>query len=219
MDSTDLRDNALVAHAGINTENAMVPTPNMANNLEKNKNIRGQSKSIEKISLGNETDQEVQISSMDGNKVVSVQRAGSSANGIRSSDNIVGVNAGMNADTENAMLPKPDMVNAPEKNKNIRGQSKSIEKISLGNETDQEVQISSTNGNRVVSAHGSSPAVNSINPKNNISFDKDTVKGVALSEIGGLLGNTQDSAVYECRYGKGDDGERKRLKASRRDSD
>ncbi|MDE7268524.1 MAG: hypothetical protein K2N89_13775 [Lachnospiraceae bacterium] len=189
-------ENKYQADKNADTKLAMTLNPDIAKHDERLGYTKGQSRDIERMSLGNEMAQAVQLRGAGSAKAVSTFNSGSAVDSTDLRDNALAAHAGMNTDTENAMVPKPNMANNLEKNKNIRGQSKSIEKISLGNETDQEVQVSSTDGNRVVSAHGSSPAVNSINPKNNISFDKDTVKGVALSEIGGLLGNTQDSAVY-----------------------
>lgn len=176
-------ENKHQADKNADTKLAMTLNPDVAKHDEQLGYTKGQTKDIEKMPLGNEVAQAVQIGVAGSNRAASALISGSVDDGINSGDNDL-----TSAEMQNAMIP--------EKNKDMKGQLRNTERISLDNETDREVQMNHTDGNKAVSSHELDSVVNGINPKNRTNVNKDAIKNLALSEIEHLSDNIQHNDVY-----------------------
>lgn len=179
-------ENKHQADKNADTKLAVTLNPSIAKHDEQLGYTKGQSKDIEKMSLGNEMVQAVQLDVVGTNQTASTLISGSVDDGINSKDNAL-----TNADMQNAMIP--------EKNKDMKGQLRNTEKISLDNEKDREVQINHTDGNNAVSAHESGSYADDIRSRNKASVNKTKMKNLALSEVEHLSGNIPQNNVYSPR--------------------
>lgn len=198
--ANQVSENKYQADKNADTKLATTLNPDMAKHDERLGYTKGQSKDIVRMSFGNEMAQAAQLGGTGSDKAVSTLKQGSAGSITNSGDDTVTAYTGGNMDVKNAMVPRLDMVTGPENSKNIRRRSKGVEKISVDNEIDQEVRISSTDENKMVSSQSSYDTVSDIDPKDNIGVgrraDKSTVKGAARSEVEGLLENIQENTVY-----------------------
>lgn len=193
-------ENKYQADKNADTKLATTLNSDMAKHDERLGYTKGQSKDIQRMSFGNEMAQAARLSGAGSDKAVTTLKQGSNGSITNLGDDTVAAYTGGNMEVKNAMAHGLDMVTGSENSKDIKGRAKSIKKISVDNEIDQEVRMSSTDGNKVVSSRIPDNTVGYIAPKDNVGAgrraDKSTVKGVAQSEVEGLLGNIQENTVY-----------------------
>lgn len=193
-------ENKYQADKNADTKLATTLNSDMAKHDERLGYTKGQSKDIQRMSFGNEMAQAARLSGAGSDKAVTTLKQGSNGSITNLGDDTVAAYTGGNMEVKNAMAHGLDMVTGSENSKDIKGRAKSIKKISVDNEIDQEVRMSSTDGNKVVSSRIPDNTVGYIAPKDNVGAgrraDKSTVKGATQSEVEGLLGNIQENTVY-----------------------
>ena len=148
---------------------------------------KGQSKEIDRMPLGTELAQAVRLGGAGNDNTVPVSRSDPAGGSTNSGADFGNVHTG----TENAGNPMRGTADNTENDRNIRGQSRSTEKISVDNEVDQEVQVNNADGNKILSVGHPGSADNSIPLKGDIRVNKNTVRDMILSEADGFSGKMQ----------------------------
>lgn len=186
-------ENKHQADKNADTKLATTLNSDMAKHDERLGYTKGQSKEIEKMPLGVEIAQAVQLGGTGGGNEVSAPEQ-SLVGGSTDLRNNAVTASGTDIDTRTDMPSIQNMPNDTEKKKSVKGRSKEIDKISLDCETGQEVQVNNLDGNKAVPAQGSS--ANGISLKDKISTDKKTIKHMALSETEDLSVNISNNTEY-----------------------
>lgn len=135
-----------------NMEASTDPAQNMDDVPGKNKNVRRQARSIERVSVDSSTGQEVQINGTDRNQTVS-------------QSSLVSSDSSINLNTEHSFATGQNIDNNPEDNQDVRKQTGSTRRVSIDNKTDQEVRTNSVDGNGAVSTINKGSDTSNINPK------------------------------------------------------
>lgn len=180
-------ENKYQADKNVDTKLATTLNPVMAKHDERLGYTKGQSKEIDRMPLGTELAQAVRLGGAGNDNTVPVSRSDPAGGSTNSGADFGNVHTG----TENAGNPMRGTADNTENDRNIRGQSRSTEKISVDNEVDQEVQVNNADGNKILSVGHPGSADNSIPLKGDIRVNKNTVRDMILSEADGFSGKMQ----------------------------